>query len=118
MIHLSCKNDDVLVLTEDQLISGSTVINADTVGKGISLVYSIDRLLQRRIYIFMKYKIFKFHHICECFVRKQRYVGYNDDKESETQTKCLLTLLSSPYIACGLSSRKYLVITKADIPGI
>ena len=60
MIHLSCENDDVLILTEDQLISRSTMTNADTAtetaAKGISLVYSMDRLLQRRVYIFMKYK--------------------------------------------------------------
>ena len=59
MIHLSCENDDVLILTEDQLIS-STMTNADTAtetaAKGINLVYSMDRLLQRRVYIFMKYK--------------------------------------------------------------
>ena len=54
MIRLSCENSDVLALTEDQLITSS--MEGNLASKDIELIYTIDRLLQRRVYIFIKYK--------------------------------------------------------------
>lgn len=53
MIRLSCGNDDVLALTEDQLVTSS--LSDDLVSQDIDLIHSIDKLLQRRIYLFIKY---------------------------------------------------------------
>ena len=47
-----------------------------------------------------------------CCIRRQQ------SGEDGIETKCLVTLISSPYAMCGISSRKYIVLTKADIPGI
>ena len=47
-----------------------------------------------------------------CHIRKQQ--SGRDDIE----TKCLVTLIASPYATCAISSRKYIVLTRADIPGI
>lgn len=54
MIRLSCEHEDVLALTEDQLIISST--KEDLVSEDIDLVYTIDKSLQRRVYVFVKYE--------------------------------------------------------------
>ena len=59
MIRLSCKNNNVWAITEDQLISSSW----NTGDRDINLVYSIDELLQEKVYIFMRYKMIKVHII-------------------------------------------------------
>ena len=111
MIRLSCENDDVLALTEDQLFISS--LSNNLVGQDIDLIHSIDKLLQRRIYIFIKYNCtmlvlwFQF-----CCVRRRQ------SSKDDIETKCLITLIASPYATCAISSRKYIVLTKADVPGI
>ena len=59
MIRLSCKNNNVWAITEDQLISSSW----NTGDRDINLVYSIDKLLQEKVYIFMRYRMIKVYII-------------------------------------------------------
>ena len=111
MIRLSCDNDDVLALTEDQLFISS--LSNNLVSRDIDLIHSIDKLLQRRIYIFIKYNytIQPNASLMVC-IRKQQ------SSKDDIETKCLITLIASPYATCAISSRKYIVLTKADVPGI
>lgn len=42
---------------------------------------------------------------------------YRKGSDQDAETRCLLTLISTPFTPCRVVTRKYITLTKADIPG-